>query len=47
MWAAIQAASGKAKEEPIVDLPATATTQPVAVWAPTHAAGDLGDTPVP
>ncbi len=42
-----QAASGKAEEEPIVVLSATAaypTTPPVAAWAPIRAAGELRDT---
>jgi hypothetical protein len=41
----VQAASGKAEEEPIVELLATTTTQPVVVWAPIRAAEDLRDTP--
>jgi hypothetical protein len=44
MRAAIQAASGKAKEEPIAELLATTTTPPVVVWAPIRAAEDLRDT---
>jgi hypothetical protein len=39
---AIRAASGKTKEEATVELMATAT-QPVLVWAPIRAAGDLQD----
>jgi hypothetical protein len=47
--AAIQAASGKAEEEPIAELWATTTTPPVVVWAPIRAAEDLRDpvSPVP
>jgi hypothetical protein len=44
MRAVIQAASGKAEEEPIVGLLATTTTQPVVVWAPIRADEDLQDT---
>jgi hypothetical protein len=48
MRAAIQAASGKAEEEPIAELLATTaqcllTLPPVVVWAPIRAAGDLRD----
>jgi hypothetical protein len=43
--AAIQAASGKAEEEPIAELLATTTTPPVVVWTPIRAAKDLRDTP--
>src|SRR6266851_2613525 len=46
MRAAIQAASGKAEEEPIAELLATTTTPPVVVWAPIRAAKDLRDTPL-
>jgi len=45
MRAVIQAASGKAEEEPIAALSATTTTWPVVAWAPIRAAGDLPDTP--
>ena len=45
MRAVIQAASGKAEEEPIAALSAAATTRPVVAWAPIRAAGDLRDTP--
>jgi hypothetical protein len=45
MRAVIQAASGKAKEEPIAELLATTTTPPGVVWAPIRAAEDLRDTP--
>jgi len=45
MRAVIQAASGKAEEESIVELSATTTTRPVAVWAPIRAAEDPSDTP--
>jgi len=38
MRAAIQAASGKAEEEPIAELSATTTTPPVVVWAAIRAA---------
>jgi hypothetical protein len=44
MRAAIQAASGKAEEESIVELLATTTTRPVVAWAPIRAAEDLRDT---
>jgi hypothetical protein len=44
MRAVIQAASGKAEEEPIAELWATTTTPPVVVWAPIRAAEDLRDT---
>jgi hypothetical protein len=44
MRAVIRAASGKAEEEPIVELSATTTTPPVVVRAPIRAAKDLGDT---
>jgi hypothetical protein len=44
MRAVIQAAFGKAEEEPIVGLLATTTTKPVVAWAPIRAAGDLRDT---
>jgi hypothetical protein len=37
--------SGKAEEEPIVQLSATTTTRPAVVWAPIRAAEDLRDTP--
>jgi len=40
----VQAASGKAEEEPIAELWATTTTPPVVVWAPIRAAEDLRDT---
>jgi hypothetical protein len=43
MRAAIQAASGKAEEEPIAELLATTTTRPVVVWAPIRAAEGLRD----
>jgi hypothetical protein len=39
----VQAASGKAEEEPIAELLATTTTPPVVVWAPIRAAEDLRD----
>jgi hypothetical protein len=45
MRAVIQAASGKAEEEPIAELWATTTTQPVVVWAPIRAARDPRNTP--
>ena len=45
MRAVIQAASGKAEEESIVELLATTTTQTVVVWAPIRAAEDPRDTP--
>jgi hypothetical protein len=41
----VQAASGKAEEEPIAELSVTTTTPPVVVWAPIRAAEDLRDTP--
>jgi hypothetical protein len=41
----IQAASGKAEEEPIAALLATTTTPPVVVWAPARTAEDPRDTP--
>jgi hypothetical protein len=44
MRAVIQAASGQAEEEPIAELSATTTTQPVVVWAPIRADEDLRDT---
>jgi hypothetical protein len=44
MRASIQAASGKAEEESIVELLATTTTRPVVVWAAIRAAEDLRDT---
>jgi hypothetical protein len=40
----VQAASGKAEEEPIVVLPATTTTPSVVAWAPIRADEDLRDT---
>jgi hypothetical protein len=40
MRAVIQAASGKAEEEPIAELWATTTTAPEVVWAPIRAAED-------
>jgi hypothetical protein len=40
----VQAASGKAEEESIVELLATTTTRPVAAWAPIRAAEDPRDT---
>jgi hypothetical protein len=48
MRAAIQAASGKAEEEPIAELLATTTRclltlAPVVGWAPIRAAEDLRD----
>jgi len=45
MRAVIQAATGKAEEEPIVELLATTTTPPVAAWAPIRAAEDRQDMP--
>jgi hypothetical protein len=42
--AAIQAASGKAEEEPIAELSATTTTPPVVVWAPIRAVEVPGST---
>ncbi len=45
MPAVVQAATGKAEEEPIVELPATTTTPPVVVWEPNRAAKDLLDMP--
>ena len=45
MQAVIQAASGKAEEESIVELWTTTTTQPVVVWAPIRAARDPLDRP--
>jgi len=45
MRAVIQTATGKAAEEPIVELSATTTTPPVVVWAPIRAAKDPWDTP--
>jgi len=44
MRTAIRAAPGKAKEESIVSLSATTTTQPVVVRAAIRAADDLPDT---
>ncbi|MCI0686357.1 MAG: hypothetical protein L0Y54_03835 [Sporichthyaceae bacterium] len=45
MRAAIQTASGKAKEESIVELWRLSTSQPVVAWAAIRAADDLGDIP--
>jgi hypothetical protein len=44
MPAVIQAASGKAPEEPIAGLVATTRTTPGVVWAPIRAARDPRDT---
>ncbi|MCI0689406.1 MAG: hypothetical protein L0Y54_19545 [Sporichthyaceae bacterium] len=44
MRAAIQASSGKAEEESIVELWRLSTSRPVDAWAPNRAAKDLSDT---
>jgi len=45
MRAAIQATTGKAEEETIVELSATTTTPSVVAWAAIRAGEDPGDTP--